>query len=340
MKRAFQPRSVYTSLTILLQDRKVKLSNLGVLLFLAIIFTSSMTLALSNVETSDSEIAGDEELLTINLIKLALSTHDKANLTVDFASTYLNNDLVVAEAKLNYTTGEELLTLANATLHGEEPAPEVTWGNYTLANSLALDAMRQFKAAMTQIITLWEETDQEADWRELSEAIQRSEDFVAKITELVEKIKQEYSEFLSYNFTLIDEKLNEASQQLAWAKANMTTLRINLTVTKLGTAKQSLDQISAEVKKIGELIPIQGRRISLFIDEPLKKLIQRIEALAKVLKKNLSEQVAAVMNKIHEAENLVLSGDLKDAMSAIQEAHRMLMELAEEVYLKPSPPPT
>ena len=92
------------------------------------------------------------------------------------------------------------------------------------------------------------------------------------------------------------------------------------------------------MKKIGELIPIQGRRISLFIDEPLTNLIQRIEALARVLKKNLSEQVAAVMYKIHEAEDLVQKGDLKGAMSAIQEAHRMLMELAEEVYLKHSPP--
>jgi hypothetical protein len=297
-----------------------------------------VAIALSNVETSDSETTEDEERLTINIIKLALSTQSKANLTVDFASTYFNNDFIVAEAKLNYTTGEELLTLANATLHREAPAPEVTWGNYTLANSLALDAMHQFKAAMAQIMRHWEETDQEVDWRELSETIQRAEDFVAKITELVEKIKQEYSEYLVYNFTLIDDKLNEASQQLTWAKANMTTLRINMTVSKLGTAKQSLDQISAEVKKIGELIPIQGRRISLFIDEPLKNLVQRIEALAKVLKKNLSEQVAAVMYKIHEAEKLVHSGDLKGAMSAIQEAHRMLMELAEEVYLKHSPP--
>jgi hypothetical protein len=321
-----------------IQDRKVKRKNIAVPLLLVLIFTSSVAIALSNVETSDSETTEDEERLTINIIKLALSTQSKANLTVDFASTYFNNDFIVAEAKLNYTTGEELLTLANATLHREAPAPEVTWGNYTLANSLALDAMHQFKAAMAQIMRHWEETDQEVDWRELSETIQRAEDFVAKITELVEKIKQEYSEYLVYNFTLIDDKLNEASQQLTWAKANMTTLRINMTVSKLGTAKQSLDQISAEVKKIGELIPIQGRRISLFIDEPLKNLVQRIEALAKVLKKNLSEQVAVVMYKIHEAEKLVHSGDLKGAMSAIQEAHRMLMELAEEVYLKHSPP--
>jgi hypothetical protein len=299
---------------------------------------SSVTIALSNVETSDSEVADEEERLTQNIIKLVLSTQSKANLTVDFASTYFTNGLVVAEAKLNYTTGEELLTLANATMHREAPAPEVTWGNFTLANNLALDAMRQFKAAMAQIMTYWEETDQEADWRELSEAIQRAEDFVAKITELVENIKQEYSEYLGYNFTLIDEKLNEASQHLTWAKANMTTLRINMTVSKLGTAKQSLDQISAEVKKIGELIPIQGQRISLFIDEPLKELIQHIERLARVLKKNLSEQIAEAVYKIHEAESLVHSGDLKGAMSAIQEAHRMLMELAEEVDLKHSPP--
>jgi uncharacterized protein YqgV (UPF0045/DUF77 family) len=132
--------------------------------------------------------------------------------------------------------------------------------------------------------------------------------------------------------------LNEASQHLIWAKANMTLLRINMTMSKLDTAKQSLDQISAEVKKIGEFIPIQGRRISMFIDELLKKLVQRIEALAKVLKKNLSEQVAAVMYKINEAENLIHSGDLKDAMSVIQDAHRMLMELVKKVYLKHSPP--
>jgi len=338
LKRAFQPRSVYISLDISLQDSKVKRKNIAVLLFIALVSTSSVTLALSNVETVDSETAEDEERLTKNIIQLALSTQSKANLTVDFASTYLTNASVVAEAKLNYTTGEELLRLANATLHREAPAPEVTWGNYTLANKLALDAMRQFKAAMAQIMTYWEETDQEVDWRELSEAIQRAEDFVAKITELVENIKQEYSDYLSYNFTLIDEKLNEASQHLTWAKANMTTLRINMTVSKLGTAKQSLDQIAAEVKKISELIPIQGRRISLFIDEPLKNLIQRIEVLAEVLKKNLSEQIAAVMYTIHEAETLVHSGDMKGAMSAIQEAHRMLMALAEEVYLKHSPP--
>jgi len=309
----------------------VKRKNIAVPLLLVLIFTSSVTIALSNVETSDSEITEDEGRLTINIIKLALSTQSKANLTVDFASTYLNNDFIVAEAKLNYTTGEELLTLANATLHREAPAPEVTWGNYTLANSLALDAMHQFKAAMVQIMKHWEETDQEADWRELSETIQRAEDFVAMITELVEKIKQEYSEYLGYNFTLIEDKLNEASQYLTWAKANMTTLRINMTVSKLGTAKQSLDQISAEVKKIGELIPIQGRRISLFIEEPLKKLLQHIDALAKVARAGEREQVAVVMYKIHEAENLVHSGDLKGAISAIQEAHRLLMELAEEV---------
>jgi uncharacterized protein YqgV (UPF0045/DUF77 family) len=338
LKRAFQPRSVYISLNIPLQDRKVKQRNIAVLLFLALIFTSSVTLTLSNVETSDSETTEDERQLTRNIIQLTLSTQSRANLTVDFASTYLTNGIVVAAAKQNYTTGDELLTLANATLHREAPAPEETWGNYTLANKLALDAMRQFKAAMAQILRYWDETDHEADWHELSAAIQRAEDFVATITELVEKIKLEYSEYLGYNFTLIDEKLNEASQHLTWAKANMTTLRINMTAIKLDTAKQSLDQISAEVKKISELIPIQGRRISLFIDEPLKELIQRIEALAKVLKKDLSEQVAAVMYKIHEAENLVHSGDLKGAMSAIQEAHSMLMELAEEVYLKHSPP--
>ncbi len=312
--------------------------NIVVPLLLVLIFMSSVAIALSNVETSDSETTEYEGLLTINIIKLALSTQSKANLTVNFASSYFNNDFIVAEAKLNYTTGAELLTLANATLYQEAPAPEVTWGNYTLANSLTLDAMHQFKAAMVQIMGHWEETDQEADWSELSEAIQRAEDFVAKITELVEKIKQEYSEYLDYDFTLIEDKLNEASQHLTWAKVNMTKLRINMTVSKLGTAKQSLDQISTEVKKIGELIPIQGQRINLFIDEPLNKLVQRIEALAKVLKKNLSEQVAAVMNKIHEAETLVHSGDLKGAMSAIQEAHRMLMELAEEVYLTHSPP--
>ena len=316
----------------------MKRSNIGVLLFLALICTASATLALSTAETHDAESMDDAGRLTQNIIQLALATQRKANLTIDFASTYLTIDPVVAAATLNYTAGTDLLTLANATLHREAPAPEATWGDYALANQLALDAMRQFKVVMTQILQHWDDTDQDVDWHELSAALQRAEDYVAKVTELVEKIKQEYSTYLSYNFTALDEKLHDVRQYLTWARANMTTLRINMTVSKLGSAKQSLDQISAEVKKIGELIPIQGRRISLFIDEPIKKLIQRIEALAKVLKKDVSRQVAAVMDTLHDAEDNANAGDLKGAMSAIQDAHRMLMTLAEAVYLKHSPP--
>lgn len=320
----------------------MKRSILGVFLVLILLGAGSATLALTTAATTTvtpvAEDLEDAGQLTHNIIQLTLATQRKAALTLDFAATYLTNDTLIATATVNYAVGMDLLTLANATLYRVAPAAEGTWGDYALANQLALNAMRRFKAAMTKILQLWDDADHEVDWTKLSAALQRAEDFVAKITTLVEKIKQEYSTYLSYNFTALDAQLQDARQHLAWARANMTTLRINTTVSKLGSAKQSLDQIAAEVKKIGELIPIQGRRINLFIDEPIKKLIQRIEVLAKVLKKDVSRQVAAVMDTLHTAEDYANAGDLAGAMAAIQDAHRMLMTLTDVVYLKHSPP--
>ncbi len=320
----------------------MKRSILGVFLVLILLSAASATLALTTAETTAEAppLKGPEDAgqLTHNIIQLALTTQRKAALTLDFAATYLTNDTLIATAKVNYAAGMSLLTQANATLHRVAPAPEGTWGDYALANQLALDAMRRFKAAMTQILQLWDDTDHEVNWHKLSAALQRAEDFVGRVTDLLDKIKQEYSTYLSYNFTALDAQLQDARQHLAWARANMTTLRINTTVSKLGSAKQSLDQIAAEVKKVGELIPIQGRRINLFIDEPIKKLIQRIEVLAKVLKKDVSRQVAAVMDALRAAEDSANAGDLTGAMAAIQDAHRMLMTLTNVVYLKHSPP--
>ena len=320
----------------------MKRSIIGVFLVLTLFGAASATLALTTAETTAEapNLEGPEDAgqLTHNIIQLALTTQGKAALTLDFAATYLTNDTLIATAKVNYAAGMSLLTLANATLYRVAPAPEGTWGDYALANQLALDAMRRFKAAMTQILQLWDDADHEVNWHKLSAALQRAEDFVARITDLLKKIKQEYSTYLIYNFTALEAQLQDARQHLAWARANMTTLRISMTASKLGSAKQSLDQIAAEVKKIGELIPIQGRRINLFIDEPIKKLIQRIEVLAKVLKKDVSRQVAAVMATLRAAEECANAGDLTGAMAAIQDAHRMLMTLTDVVYLKHSPP--
>ncbi len=232
------------------------------------------------------------------------------------------------EAESNYTAGEELLMLANATLYGEAPAVEETWANLTRARSLALEAMHQFTAAMSTIRCHWGETEQPVGWRGLSEAIQRTEDFIKKITALVETTREEYPD---YNYSVIDGRLNEAKKHLAWAKANMTALKINMTKREVDLARNSLIQINAEVKKISTATSVQAVRIRNYVDTSLKNLLQDVQTSAQLVGKNVSLQVSAVQLKINDAETFVASGDVKSALSAIYEAHRMIVDVSKNL---------
>jgi len=310
----------------------VKRSNIVIFLILGVLIAASPALTRTNAESRSlsalKSTQDNERIRTENIIKLAYSARKQAHLTLSLASNYNVSEGLVDEAESNYTAGEELLMRANATLYGEAPAVEETWANLTLARSLALEAMHQFKAAMSTIMGYWGETDHPAGWRGLSEAIQRAEDFIKKITALVETTREEYPE---YNYSVIDWRLNEANKHLAWAKANMTALKINMTVREMELARNSLIQINAEVKKISNSTSVQAVRISNYVDTSLKNLIQDVQTSAKLMGKNVSLQVSAVQLKINDAETFVTSGDMKGALSAIYEAHRMIVDVSKNL---------
>lgn len=316
---------------------KVKRRSIVIFLILGVLIASSIGFTRTNAESRRLSILtstqDNERIRTENIIKLAHASMNQAHRTLSRASNDNVSEGVVDEAKSTFTVGEERLMLANATLYGEAPAVEETWGNHTLARRLTHEAMRHFKATMATIMGHWEETEPPAGWRGLSEAIQRAEDFVKKILTSAETTREEYPE---YNYSVIDRKVDEAEQHLAWARTNMTALEMNLTEREIDMARNALIQINAELKKISNSPSVQAVRISNYVDKSLTNLLHEVQTSATVMGKNVTLQVSAVQLKIQEAETLMTSGDVKGALSAINEAYQTIIDVSKNLTQAPT----
>ncbi|MFQ6074966.1 MAG: hypothetical protein ACE5Z5_02360 [Candidatus Bathyarchaeia archaeon] len=263
------------------------------------------------------------------LLETAFKAMRKANETIEAGQTAGLNQSILDEASAHYLNGTEFLELANATFHGIEPAPHGDWGNYTRAIQLAVMAMHSLRRSIATIMEHWEETGLAAGWRGLSGAIERAENFVARAEALVEKARESHPD---YNFTLVEGKLSEARQHLEHARGNLTALNQNATAREIGRVRPILNQITAELKKMGHSPSFKGRKIATFVDRPLRRLIDKVQELADELGENITEQMGEVDSKIEEAKSLAAEGDQEGAMEKVKEAHSLLRDLMKELH--------
>lgn len=263
------------------------------------------------------------------LLETAFRALMKANETIEAGHAAGLNQSILDDALTHYYNGTWYLELANATFHGIEPAPQEDWDNHTKATQLAVMAMHSFKRSIVSIMDHWEETGLAAGWRGLSDAIERAEDFVARVEALVERARENHPD---YNFILVEGALSGARQHLEYARGNLTAFNQNATAREIGGVRPVLNQITAELRKMGNSSSFKGGRIVTFVDRPLRGLIDKVQELADDLGENITEQMGRVDSKIEEAKALVAQGDQQGAMERVKEAHSLLQEIMRELH--------
>lgn len=297
------------------------------LLIVSVLFSSSIVLTIVVARQHSSIQTYDNWTRTQNVINIAFLSMKKANQTINFARNHHFNQSVLNGGITQYNEGATKLILANATLYNTSLPAEIM-ENYSQAQKLAIEAMQNFRVTILIIATHWDETNLAANWRALSDSTQRWQKYVENVYRLISQAKKSYP---NYNFTIINNNINEAKRGLKWARANMTILKVKVVVNELNNVNQSLTQIASELKKIGESVEVKGQRMTQFINYSLKELDQKVLTIATTMGKNITLQRLAITSKINDAKTLANSNDLEGAISAIKESYRMLLNLAEEI---------
>ncbi len=254
---------------------------------------------------------------------LASRAMDKANESIMMGMRAGLNQSIINKAISYYNNGTELLKLANFTFESNS-------GNYTGAIKLVLMAMRNFRMAIVTVTRHWKETGLETGWMGLSGAIDRAEEFLERVRTLINRTREMYPD---YNYTDIEQKLNEAIIHLEYAKGNLTALNFRVAAREIGELRYILAQITAELRKIGHSTMIKSRRITSFIDHSMKRLIDRIHMMARKKGVNITEHISWIKTIIDEAKDLAKKGELRSAMMKIRIAHKFIGEMMREFHM-------
>jgi hypothetical protein len=295
-----------------------------IIITIVVIFAIMITTTHAQIHYSQKNLTTEN---TNKIIEIANQSMNKANQTINYATSLDINPIIIHEAKAIFSKGETYLNLALATIKNQSPAPTETWGNHTTAKQLALEAMHQFKNTITKLAGYWNnETSQIELFRQLNSSINRTNFYLNEIETIINNLKEDTA---NYNFTKINNQLLQAKQHLQYAQTNLTLYKINSTKTELNITSRYIKQINSEIKDLQQST-IKEERITQFIDNSIEELIV-YQDLAQDLGIDVYTQADEIETKLNDAKTLALSGDLENSMKILREAGIMLETLASNI---------
>ena len=261
------------------------------------------------------------------LLALATSAMVKANQTLQYAYQTDIDPAIIEQAETAFSTGEVQLTLAVATFREESPALPGSWGNVSLVNALALDALHSFHSMINMIAPQWSDTSIISDWRSLQSTITRFEQYLEHVSAILQFTRALHP---NYDYTQVTNYIKKAEDHLTWAASNLTRLSVNQTTLNLNSARALLDKISQETTQITASTLIKRPQILDYINESRQTLAAH-EATALSLDLNIDQSVATIAANLDTAQQLTEADTVDDAMPLLRETHQLMLELADEI---------
>jgi len=266
------------------------------------------------------------------MLQLAYQAREKANQTIAIAEASGVSAQALEEAEAAYARGEASLASANETfyaLRGQAPVPPGETPKDERVQALALQAMHEFKAAIAALTAEIEGPDESTSPRGLGEAIARAEVYLEKATASVEALRAARAEL---DLTQIDEEIAEARLHIGYARANLTAGDINGTAHELGEIRRTLSELSGELNRLAHAPRLEQGRIRAFLDRQLPRKLDEVRQLAELAGVDRTAELAEVNGKIEAARQAAESGNLKESLDLTREAHRLLMDLFNELH--------
>jgi hypothetical protein len=285
-------------------------------------FLFLLMLGISSLFTVYAIPENKEEKRAEKILDLSYKSMLKAEEAINAGVTAGLDTSIINQALDNYTEGAALWDLANTTFHGAEPV------NYTKVIELAVSATPYFKLTIRTVMSHWGETGASAGWRGLSGVIDRLEAFLNRTEDLVETAILNYP---GYDFTNVENNLDEARQHLDFAMGNLTDLDIDAAAKEIGNVNSLLNKITNELKKIGQSSAVKGKRIGKFVDHQLQKLIEKAEELAGEAGEDITAEMNDVDLLIAEIEAFMLAENYEDAMGKVNETRKFLNDLIKDL---------
>jgi hypothetical protein len=261
------------------------------------------------------------------LLTLATSAMVKANQTLQYAYQTNIDPAIIEQAETAFSRGEVKLTLAVATFQKEAPALPASWGNVSLVNALALEALHSFHSMIGIIAPQWSDTSIIPDWWSLQDTLTRYEHYLEHITATLQLTQALQP---NYDYTRVTNYVNMAEDHLIWAAANLTRLAVNQTTSNLNSARVILDKISQEVTQMTASIMIKGPQILDYINKSRQTLAAH-QATALSLGLNIEQTVTSITTNLDTAQQFTEADAVDDAMPLLRETHQLLLELEEEI---------
>ena len=234
---------------------------------------------------------------------------------------------IIVLADTSFSIGEDQLSLAIATFRRESPAPPVSWGNVSLVNALAVDALHYFHSVIDLIAQQWNNASVIPDWRGLRDTITRYEQYLERITATLQITQEVYPNFDSLRIT---NYVSEAEHHLKWAATNLTRLAVNQTILNLNTAQTLLEKINQELKEITASATIKSPQILQYIDET-RQILEEYQATALSLSIDIEQPAATITANLDMAQQLIAVDAIDDVMPILRETHQLLLDLADTI---------
>ncbi|MEM2904426.1 MAG: hypothetical protein QW057_05180 [Candidatus Bathyarchaeia archaeon] len=267
------------------------------------------------------------------MLQMAYSARERANETLAVAEALGVSTQALQNATAAYAEGERLLALANQTLYalrGQADPPSGEALSEERVQELALQAMHEFKAAMAALLPLMEGGDETSTARGLEEAITRAELYVDKVTASVQALRATVQ--AESELEKLDERIAQARLHIAYARGNLTLGNINGTAHELGEIRRSLSGIEGELNRLAHSPKVEEARIRAYLSRQLSGKLDEVKQLAEQAGVNRTAELAEVNAMIEEAARAAQGGDLEEALTLIKDAHRLLMNIFNELH--------
>jgi hypothetical protein len=312
-------RNIVTIEMLRYQTNRVSLAVIIMILGVAIAVSVSQAITLQSLVPAQERAN--------QMLNLATSAMAKANQTLQHAYQMSIDPRIIGLAETSFAIGEDQLSLAIATFRHELPAPPASWGNVSLVNILALDALHSFHSVIDLIAQQWDNASLIPDWRSLRDTITRYEQYLEHVTATLQITQARYPNF---DILRVTNYVSEAEHHLLWAATNLTRLAVNQTIHNLNAAQTLLGQINQELTALTASALIKGSQILQYIDETRHTLAE-YQATALSLGINIEQSAATITANLDMAQQLTAVDAIEDAMPILRETHQLLLDLADEI---------
>ena len=285
----------------------------------------TLAVGVSQATTLQATVSSDNR--ASQMLSLATSAMAKANQTLQFAYQLDIAPSVLELAETLYSTGETHVALAIATFRRESPAPPISWGNVSLVNALALDALHAFHSMIEIIAEQWDDVSILSDWRSLQATITRYEQYLEHVTVTLQITQAVYP---NADLMRVMNSISNADQHLTWAAGNLTRLAVNQTTLHLNTARALLVEIQQELPQLTSSATIKGPQILRYITES-RATLATYQATATSLGLDIEQSAANIIANLDTAQQFTEADAVEDAMPMLREAHQLLLDLADAI---------